>query len=292
MLQSGPSRDWLRTCARSFCRQAAKGPYLSGSSFVEKLTIPSSYGVEYPDKIEIKTPFKESHPRIAEPWASKVFYYSQYDTLQQLSAGKTWTFTDIRPDAIIGFAPGSNAMNLARGIGLYLALQRKVHGPGAKVPFPGSARGYTAMHTNTSQDILSKLEIFAALNPEKCGDGQAFNVVDGLPTTWSEYWPRLCEHFGLIGAGPVDDLETVGEFVSKHREQWRDLARRQGLREDVVDEQQWDFVNFMLVQLGFDRQYDRSRSREVGFLEEVDTLNGYITAWDRMRAAHILPPLA
>lgn len=47
----------------------------------------------------------------------------------------------------------------------------------------------------------------------------------------------------------------------------------------------------MLVDFDFDRQYDLSRSREVGFSEEIDTVEGYIKAWERMRDAKILPIL-
>ncbi|EKG14165.1 hypothetical protein MPH_08668 [Macrophomina phaseolina MS6] len=41
----------------------------------------------------------------------------------------------------------------------------------------------------------------------------------------------------------------------------------------------------------YTQQYDLSRSREVGFSEEIDTVEGYIKAWERMRDAKILPIL-
>jgi hypothetical protein len=46
----------------------------------------------------------------------------------------------------------------------------------------------------------------------------------------------------------------------------------------------------MLVDFDFDRQYDLSRARSVGFDEQIDTSEGYFISWDRMRAAKILPP--
>jgi hypothetical protein len=39
----------------------------------------------------------------------------------------------------------------------------------------------------------------------------------------------------------------------------------------------------------FDRQYDLSAVREIGFDEHVDTVQGYYTAFDRMKAARIIP---
>ncbi|KAB2569977.1 Short chain dehydrogenase sirQ [Lasiodiplodia theobromae] len=250
------------------------------------------YGLEFPKDVAIRPPLKETHPRIPEPWASNIFYYGQYDLLKALSHGKPWTFSEIRPDGIVGFTPSSNAMNMAQGIGLYLTIYREVHGAGAAVPFPGYEHGYHAKHSDTFQDILSKMEIYAALNPDKCGDGGVFNIADGKDVAWADVWPRLCEHFGLVGQGPVVANKTpMLDFVKEHRDAWSNLAKRYGLKEEVVDQQGWAHTHFMLVPFDFDRQYDLSRSREVGFSEEIDTVEGYILSWDRMRAAKILPPL-
>ncbi|KAL1858734.1 hypothetical protein Daus18300_009868 [Diaporthe australafricana] len=249
------------------------------------------YGLEFPKDVKIQPPLKEINPRIPEPWASKIFYYTQYDLLQELSRGKSWTFSEIRPDGIVGFTPAKNAMNMAQGIALYLTMYREVKGAGAAVPFPGHAHGYKSTHSDTFQDVLSKMEIYAALNPVNCGDGGVFNIADGKTVTWAEVWPRLCEHFGLVGQGPSEGSQPMEAFVKENHDAWMALAKKHDLKEAVVDEQGWDHVHFMLVDFDFDRQYDLSKSREVGFSEAIDTVEGYILSWDRMRAAKILPPL-
>ncbi|KAH6976608.1 hypothetical protein EDB80DRAFT_783846 [Ilyonectria destructans] len=249
------------------------------------------YGLEFPKEVGVHPPLAENSPRIPEPWASKIFYYTQYDLLKELSKGKQWTFSEIRPDGIVGFAPGSNAMNMAQGIAIYLSLYREVKGAGAAVPFPGYEHGYHSTHSDTFQDILSKMEIFAALHPDKCGDGGVFNVADGQTVTWAQVWPKLCEHFGLVGAGPDASSTPMLKFVEQHKGVWLEIAQKHGINPKLVDEQGWGHVHFMLVQFDFDRQYDLSRSREVGFAEEIDTAQGYITAWERMRAAKLLPPV-
>lgn len=236
-------------------------------------------------------PLKESYPRIPEPWASKIFYYTQYDKLKELSQGKSWTFTDIRPDGIVGFTPASNAMNMAQGMAIYLTIYREVNGAGAVVPYPGSTKAYNCTHHDTFQDILSRLEIYAALNPAKCGDGGVFNATDGRTVTWAQVWPRLCEHFGLVGQGPAEGSEPIEAFVKGNRAVWTALAKKHNLKESVIDEQGWGHLHFMMVDFDFDREFDMSRAREVGFHEEIDTVEGYIVAWNRMRAAKILPPL-
>lgn len=240
----------------------------------------------------IYPPLKEDCPRIPEPWASKIFYYTQYDLLEELSAGKSWTYTEVRPDGIVGFTPTSNAMNMSQGIGLYLSIFREVHGSGAKVPFPGKAHGYHSTHSDTFQDILAKMEIYAATNIEKCGNGGVFNVADGRTVTWAQIWPGLCKHFDLNGQSPLPPAHQVPMevFIRNNIATWKTLVKKHGLKERVVDEQNWGHVNFMLVDFDFNREYDLSRSRAVGFTEEIDTVEGYILSWSRMRAAKILPP--
>jgi hypothetical protein len=127
--------------------------------------------VEFSDKVKLQAPFKESLPRIPEPYASKVFYYSQVDALSHIAQGKTWKWTEVRPDVIVGFVPTSNAMNIAGPLAVYLSLYRHVHGANAEVPFPASEKAWTAKHTDTSSYILSRFEIHAALAGEKTAAG-------------------------------------------------------------------------------------------------------------------------
>ena len=89
----------------------------------------------------------------------------------------------------------------------------------------------------------------------------------------------------------LPDSVLMEKFVREHIDTWKLLAKKHGLKEAVVDEQNWAFVHFMLVQFDFDRQYDLSRSREVGFVEEIDTAEGYFISWERMRKTKILPPV-
>ncbi|KAK1996655.1 hypothetical protein LX36DRAFT_637642 [Colletotrichum falcatum] len=251
------------------------------------------YGVTHPKEIKILPPLKENLPRIPAPWADGVFYYSQYDALERLSRGKPWTFSEVRPDAIVGFAPTANAMNMARGIGIYLAVHRAVRGAGAVVAFPGTERGYRATHTDTFQDALSRMEIHAAVNATErrgCCGGSAFNAASEQVVSWSRKWPRLCGYFGLTGRGPDARPARIRDFVRDHEDAWSALAREHGLEEGAVGDFDWRFLEFMLVQCDFDRELDLTRSREAGFTEEMDTVEGYLTSWKRMMAAKQLPP--
>lgn len=246
--------------------------------------------MEFPNEVAIRPPLREDMPRIPEPWRSNIFYYTQYDLLQEASKGKKWTSSEIRPDGIVGFVPGSNAMNMAQGIALYLSIHRIVHGEGAEVPFPGSEKGYSATHSDTFQDLLARMEIFAATNPDKCGNGGVFNIADqDEPISWSKIWPGLCHYFGLIGTGPKEGSEPIKPFVEKHMDAWNKICRDQSLDDKAIMAQEWGFVHAMLVQIDFNRQYDLSRARQVGFTESIDTVEGYKISFDRMAAAKIIP---
>lgn len=248
------------------------------------------YGLEFPDQLTIKTPLRENMPRIPEPYASRIFYYTQHDVLAELSKGKDWTYTEVRPDGIIGFTPINNAMNLSQGIGLYLSIYRGVHGQGARVSWPGTEKSWKCRHSDTSQGVLAKFEIYAATHIEECGSGGVFNIADGKTVTWEQVWPKLCADFGLEGAGPTSDAVSMEKFVKDNIDVWKKLAEEYGLRQKTVEEQNWPFVHFMLVQFDFDREYDLTRSREVGFKEAIDTAEGYTKAWEKMRMAKVLPP--
>lgn len=249
-----------------------------------------AYGLLFSEHINLKPPFHESQPRVPSPWGDEIFYYSQVDILKRLSAeaGNSWTFTEVRPDTIIGFVPGTNAMNVAQGLGFYLSLFREVHGAGAECAYPGTAAGYRSRHTDSSQDIIAQMEIFAALEPEKCGGGRAFNVADGEVVTWADIWGGICAYFDLKGAPPTEETETAGIFVSKHVDRWPGVVERDGLESMDILAHNWWFVE-RILQIPFDRQFDLSSAREVGFKETVDTTRGYTLVFDRMRQAKMIP---
>lgn len=180
-------------------------------------------------------------------------------------------------------------MNMAQGLAFYLSLYREVHGPGAKVPYPGAEHGYRHRHTDTFQDIAAKMEIYAALNPEKCGDGKAFNVANGDVTTWADKWPGICAYFGLKGTGPQGTFEPPAAFVQRNANLWNRLVQRLGLRVGRIETFYWPFLDFLMDKAFFDRQYDLSAARSVGFVETIDTVKAYMIAFDRMRAARVIP---
>jgi hypothetical protein len=127
---------------------------------------------------------------------------TKIDELKKLSSGKSWTFTKVRPDVIVGFTPGTNFISGAQGTALYLSLCHELYGEGATIAFPGTKKSWKNQHTDTCSDILAKQEIYLALHSDKYASGSTFNSSDGEVATWEAKWPQLCQYFGLVGGRP------------------------------------------------------------------------------------------
>ncbi|KAK5125248.1 hypothetical protein LTR85_000924 [Meristemomyces frigidus] len=248
-----------------------------------------AYGVEFADKVDYNPPLSESLPRIPEPYAQNIFYYEQYDIMKRASAGKPWTFCEIRPDAIVGFVPQNNAMNIAQAVGLFLSMWKDMEGAGREVPFPGSSDAWTALHTDTSQDILARFHIYASMHPQQTS-GRAFNVVDGRATTWQEVWPQICAYFGLKGVGPASSGQpfSAQEWMEGHSGDWSAWVAKNGLREGALESTGWSFMQ-AVIGIPFRRDYDATASREIGFTEERPHAEGYKLAFEQMRRARMIP---
>lgn len=122
----------------------------------------------------LDSPYEESRPRLTGEPAKPIFYCGQIDGMKEASKGKSWTFSETRPDAIVGFVPSlgsASGQDVARLLALYLSLYRKIHGDGAEISFPGSHKSWTNNHTDSWQDTIGKVSIWTAIN----GHDGAFN---------------------------------------------------------------------------------------------------------------------
>lgn len=243
--------------------------------------------MEFQDKVNIQAPFKESLPRIPEPYASKIFYYGQVDELAKLAKGKKWTWTEVRPDVIVGFVPNTNAMNAAGPIAYYLSLYRQLQGEGAEVPFPASQKAWKATHTDTSAYILSRFEIYAALHPENTA-ARTFNIADGDVITWSDVWAGIVGYFGLKPGQPDPSWGSIKDFFHQHEKEWEGVVQKNGLVKRKENDTTWDFAQ-AIMNRDVDSEYDLTAAREAGFTGTVPTVNAYTRVFDKMRAAKFIP---
>ncbi|KAK5685398.1 hypothetical protein LTS10_003476 [Elasticomyces elasticus] len=248
------------------------------------------YGFEFGDKVKRVTPLKENAPRIPPPFGDHIFYYQQIDALENLNRGKKWTFADIRPDAIVGFVPNHNAMNIAEPIALYCALWKSLESS-VEIPFPGTAETYTSLHSDVSQDVVARMHIFASLHADQTG-GEAFNIADAdVSSSWKALWPGITSYFGLRGVEPSPDGRLAGEpWVRSKSAKWEQWMQENKVKDKVLDRTCWGFMTTLANDYStFDRSFDLSKARSIGFDERADHVQSYHKAFDRMRDARIIP---
>jgi hypothetical protein len=209
----------------------------------------------------------------------------------ELSAGQPWRLAEIRPGPVVGFVPNGNAMNIARNLGLWLSLVRSIEGESAEVVFLGSEIAWRALHSDSSQDLVGQFAAFASFQDERrVGNGTVVNIADGM-TTWEEDWPEIGNWFGLTGVGPREGAITGKKWVMVHKGAWDGWVRQNGLREGILEANDWDFIAFLMA-VERDREFDIEKAKSMGFVGETEksgVVKGYETAFERMRKAKMIP---
>ncbi|KAK5098625.1 hypothetical protein LTR70_002513 [Exophiala xenobiotica] len=239
-------------------------------------------------------PLAEDYPRLKPPYHDLLFYHPQLDWLTAYAKTKPWNWCETRPDIIIGFVPNQNFYSLGTVLAIFLSLYREVSGPGAKVPFPGTTKSWTAKSNDSSSDMIARQTLHLSLTLPPSRKGDAFNVADARnPESWSTKWPQLCTHFDLVGQAPPQShpLE-IRKYISDHMSTWRRMEDQYGLRPGIADSDMTfkGFEYFLLTQFDFDRQYNMDKLyTTTGFAEERSTMQAWGALFDRMRAAKLIP---
>lgn len=110
------------------------------------------------------------------------------------------------------------------------------------------------------------------------------NVADSAaPSTYEELWPRIAAWFNLRGAGPGDIKPS--EYITTHKHLFEQKAPKALTCGVGAGAKQLDAVGWWLT---FDRQLSVDRLRGVGFGDERDPAEGWIEAFERLRAAKII----
>jgi nucleoside-diphosphate-sugar epimerase len=221
-----------------------------------------------------KTPAKESDPRHMPP----NFYYDQEDYLQARSAGKSWSWTALRPSSICGFAVG-NPMNMATVIAVYASLCKEM---GLPLRFPGPTGAYGAIMEMTDAELLAKAMVWAA-ESDGCS-GHGFNITNGDFNRWQNIWPRLAEFFNIAYAPP--HRFPLAHFMSDKGPIWDAMVKKYNLLDySFRDAASWQFGE-AIFNLEYDVMSDTTKARRFGFHEVVDTeemLMRQFTQFQQMR---------
>lgn len=223
------------------------------------------------------SPAKESDPRHMPP----NFYYDQEDFLRAFSRDKNWTWTALRPEAVMGMAVG-NPMNLLMVIAVYALISKAL---GLPLVFPGTEVSYQSLYQVTDARILARAAEWAGETP--AASGEIFNITNGDYFRWSRMWPHLADLFGMkIGSPmPIDLRRTMKDKGLV----WDRLVERHGLKpyrfEDIA---QWGFGDF-IFKTPYDNITSTIKARRYGFHDCVDSEDMFTELIDKLRAEKIIP---
>ncbi|WP_394830688.1 SDR family oxidoreductase [Pendulispora rubella] len=224
-----------------------------------------------------KTPAKESDPRFLGP----IFYNDQEDLLAERAKKYGFTWTVLRPDAVIGLSLQS-PMNLLMGLAVYASLCKDA---GVPLRFPGKPGAWTALHQVTAADLFAQAAEWATTT--KAAAGQIFNVTNGDSFRWQHLWPDIAAFFDMPHAAP-QPMNLVEQMRDKEP-QWNRLVERHGLRptpwSEVVS---WGFTDAVLG-TDYDMVQSTIKIRQAGFNGCEDSHASFLRHLGRLRREKYIP---
>ncbi|PZS29949.1 MAG: epimerase [Pseudonocardiales bacterium] len=206
-----------------------------------------------------KTPAKESDERFLGP----IFYNDQEDLLAVRARAGEFTWTVLRPDAMIGYSTGS-PMNLLTSIAVFAALSKDA---GVPLRFPGSPQAWTALHQFTDAHLLASATQWA-LTAETASN-QVFNVVNGDLFRWQHLWSDIAHLFDMKVAAP-QPMSLVDQMADKEPA-WDRLVRRHQLQPTPFAQiASWGFADG-IWNSDFDMVQSTIKIRQAGFHDCIDS---------------------
>lgn len=223
------------------------------------------------------TPGREDDPRHMGP----NFYYDQEDFLRVRSRGTDWSWTALRPEAVIGMAVG-NPMNLLMVIAVYASIARAL---GLPLTFPGSEASYRALYQVTDVRILSSATEWAGRTD--AARGQVYNITNGDYFRWSRMWPRIASFFNMKAGDPLPF--SLREMMADKGPVWEGLVKSHGLRpyryEQVAS---WTFGDAIL-KTPYDNITNTIKARRDGFHDCIDTEQMFRELIEQLMIAKVIP---
>ena len=224
-----------------------------------------------------RTPARETGPR----HEGLNFYFDQIDWLTAFAQGKRWTWSELRPQTLCGFAPGT-AMSIVPVIAVYAAMMKQLGRPLAWPGKPGSGR---TIYQATDSAHFADAALWAATEP-RCAN-QAYNITNGDYFRWLDLWPRLAEVFDMPVADPAP--LSLTEFMADKAPLWDAMVAQHGLKPYRFDEiAAWPFGDYVF-NTTWDVMTNVTKSRQHGFHAVVDSEDMFLRLLRRFREERIVP---
>lgn len=225
----------------------------------------------------LKTPMRETDPRHMPP----DFYFDQIDWLTAYQRGKRWSWTELRPQTLCGFAPGT-AMSIMPAIAVYAAIAKEL---GLPLCFPGKPGAYDSIYQVTESSHFAGAALWAATEPRAAN--QAYNITNGDYFRWRNVWPRIANVFGMK-AGEVQTISLTQHMADK-AELWAHMTKKHSLKKFAFDQLvAWPFADYVFG-ADWDVMSDVTKSRLHGFHDVVDSEAMFERLLRRFRKEKIVP---
>lgn len=223
------------------------------------------------------TPGREDDPRHMPP----NFYYDQEDFLREHSAGKSWSWSALRPEAVCGMATG-NPMNILMVIAVYASICRAMNLP---LTFPGTTASYDALYQLTDARILAQATDWAGSTA--AARGQVYNITNGDYFRWNRMWPRIAEFFRLPAGAPLPF--SLQEMMADKGPIWDEIVRRHDLVPHGFDEiASWGFGDAIL-KTPYDNITSTIKARRDGFTPCIDTQDMFTELFQQLVDRRVIP---
>ncbi len=230
-------------------------------------------------KTKMVTPFREEMPRL--PYQN--FYYDQEDELFAASEKQGFSWSVHRPHTLIGYTVG-NQMNMAATLGAYAAICKEA---GRPFVFPGSPQQYEAAVDITDGRMIAKQLLWAATKP--IARNNAFNIANGEVFRWNWLWPKIAAHLGVIPGEYPGHAQPLEKQMAGMEEVWDKIVAKHDLQKNPLKTvASWWHSDADLGRV-IENFNDMTKCRDMGFTAYQNTVRSFTDAFDKFRAAKVLP---
>ena len=209
------------------------------------------------------------------------YYFDQIDWLTGYQTDKRWNWTELRPQTLCGFAPGT-AMSIVPVIAVYAAMMKEL---GRPLAWPGKEGSGKCIYQVTASDHFANAALWAATDP-RCAN-LAYNITNGDYFRWLDIWPTLADVFDMEVGDPTP--MSLTEFMADKAPLWEAMVKKYALKpyrfEEVVA---WPFGDYVF-NTTWDVMTNVTKSRQHGFQDVVDTQDMFVRLLRQFREQRIVP---
>lgn len=246
----------------------------------------------------VSSPAREDEPRNSSPLEN--FYYPQEDYLLARQAGQPWTWTVIRPEAIIGHTSKPNGMNSALTYALYFLVCRHM---GTEANMPTNQIYWDGYDDLSDSRLIADMTIWASTTPK--AQNHAFNVTNKDYLCWRYMWPRLAAYFGASASseqkfekprpkeGDTQLEFSLAEWAADKREVWERICDESGCPEakGTWDKGTWAFQDWVF-QRTWSATLSVNKARRMGWNGHIDSYRSLVDAFEKFVELKQMPPMA